>query len=357
MDRESKRERRRIATEAAVAALAERRRHAERAAGKPPRPGDVFLFRRTAVFPVEWVVADDRAEDGRRFTVPLDDFPLAGSRDVELAAPAPGGAAVVRCDPGVWLEEAAFEGELRTGVLAAEDLERVREKRAAIVAGRLSSSFLEKDVDADPEYRQWCDETLRPALDALCGMPQPGQTSRVGAGGVRRWAVPLALAASAVLAVRLSTVQEVRQLREALEVEREQVEQRQAKITELTAALTDAPEVNLPLFELRSGQRRGDAVRIDLPPEARRIALVLEVADPEHYPRYRLRIVELASSHVVWQTSELVKKGSSLGLVLPAVFLETGKDYELRVAGMKGGREVDLEDGYLIEIRKPSSGS
>lgn len=359
MDRESARERRRIATEAAMAALGERRRQTERDAAEPPRLGDVYLFRRTAELPVEWVVAERRAEDGRLFVVPLDDFPFAGSRDVELSAPAARGAAIVRCDSGVWLEEAAFEAELSAGVLTAEDVERIGEKRAAIVEGRLAPTFLESEIDSDPEYRRWCDETLRPALDALCRKSRPAPTRpaptlpaqrRSVLGGVRRWAVPLAVAAGAVFAVRLVTDQEVRQLREALEAERDRVAESQAEVTELTAALKVEPEVNLPVFRLGSGQRRGDAVPIVLPPEARRVVMALEVADPEYYPRYRLRILEAASSEVVWQTAELVRQGSLLHLALPAVFFETGQRYELRLSGLKDGREVELEDAYLIEV-------
>ncbi len=68
-----------------------------------PRPGDVFLSRRTAEYPVEWLMIEEDAA-GRARVVPVDEHPYAGSRDLELAPESLGGAGVVRCDLGVWLD-------------------------------------------------------------------------------------------------------------------------------------------------------------------------------------------------------------------------------------------------------------
>ncbi len=66
----------------------------------------------------------------------------------------------MRCDVGVWLEPDAFRAERRTGVLPAEDLERVRGRRHAFLEGRLEPSLLEAAADEDPEYSRWRETTL-----------------------------------------------------------------------------------------------------------------------------------------------------------------------------------------------------
>ncbi|MCP4659000.1 MAG: hypothetical protein GY856_26610, partial [bacterium] len=118
------------ATGRVAADLAERRATIGRRRGEPCL-GETFLFRRAAGRGVEWAVVERRVDDGNLLLVPLDDFPFTGSRDVELPAASLGGVANVRCDVGVWLAPRAFRAERRTGMLPAEDLERVRGRRRA----------------------------------------------------------------------------------------------------------------------------------------------------------------------------------------------------------------------------------
>ena len=105
------------ATVAVAAVLDARRAALAVRAPEPPRPGDVFLSRRTAEYPVEWMVVD--AEDVRVRVVVLDDHPYVGSRDLELPARSLGGAGVLRCDLDAWVDASELEAELRTGALSS----------------------------------------------------------------------------------------------------------------------------------------------------------------------------------------------------------------------------------------------
>src|SRR5215213_895631 len=126
----------------------------ERHRGRPAGPGDLFVLPATAELPVEWAILD-RGTGGRLLAVPADSGLPAGTADVEVPAGAPGGPLSLRCRYGVWLEEALFEPDLRSGALApetvAEALHRIRE----IETGTLERSPLAEEVDADPEYADW----------------------------------------------------------------------------------------------------------------------------------------------------------------------------------------------------------
>lgn len=119
-----------------------------------PRPGDLYVFRETAAFDVQWAVLC-RHPKGRRGiqVVPADDDPRVGSADVGVSARGICGALTLRCRFDVWLDEEAFDAELLTGVLAPEDLLRGIRKRDDIERGTLRASGLERETDGEPEYR------------------------------------------------------------------------------------------------------------------------------------------------------------------------------------------------------------
>ncbi len=360
----------------------------------PPRPGDVFLSRRTADYPVEWLVIED-GENGRARVVPVDEHPYAGSRDLELAAESLGGAAVVRCDLDAQIDATELEPELRTGALRELELGRVRRKRRAIEDGTLEPSLLEEVVDGDPEYGRWRDGTLQPAIDALAGRVREAKPT---APHRRRW-LP-AVAAAAVLAVALPLGWQVYQLsrqlgheqervaeieaeRQALEArldateaerqsaEREVgrleasidqaaagatrvlVEQKERFDARLRRVLDDSVVVNVPSFVFgrmaRVRSSRGEAELID-PGDAGRLTLSLEVPDPEPYPRYRLRVLGRADGDEVWTTDQLVKVGGKwLRLDLPADLFEPG-EYELEIYGLTSDGPVLLDERYAVKV-------
>ena len=329
----------------------------------------------------------------------------AGSRDVELPSASLGGVANVRCDVGVWLDPRAFRAERRTGTLPAEDLELVRRRRRAFLEDRLQPSLLEADADEDPEYQRWREATLRPAAAELATPAPEGKLLRFPRT-VRGWAVPLAAAASVVLAVGLATtVREIGRLEDALHDEhlrseeiaasrseleaqldavasaadqldaalrelraasdaaleelrtglRRQLADRGARIAELSKAFLAEPHL-LPLFELqrweRDRSRIGQPTVLPLGDDARLLGLAVEVEDPEPYLRYRLQIVAKGQDEVIWETDELVKKGRWLSLVVPSGFFEAGTQYQLRLAGLMGEEVVELEEKYLVMVRR-----
>ncbi len=322
------REQQLAATVEAIAKLDARQAGVAKRLPKPARPGEVFLSRSTADFPVEWLLIEEGAGGAR--VVPVDEHPYAGSRDLELTPEALGGAGVVRCDLDAWIDVAELEPELCTGALSELELVRVRRKRRAIEGGTLEASLLEEVVDGDPEYGRWRDCTLQPAIDALTG--------RAGEEGDtvphrRRW-LPVA-AAAIFLALALPLGWQAYQLSRELgheqgrvaelEEERRAIEARLAaaeaerensnrEVGRLEEALSDAAEaskralaeqqerfdarlrrafdgsavVNVPSFVLgklaRTRSGGGGAEGLD-PGAAGRFTLSLEVPDAEPYGR------------------------------------------------------------------------
>lgn len=388
--------------------LAARRARIERHDG-PSRLGETYSFQRTADLGLEWTVAERRVDDGNLLVLPVDDFSFAGSRDVALEETSLGGVARVRCDLGVWLDPGVFRAELRTGMLPAEDLARVRARRRGVLEGTLEPTLPEIEADEDPQYQRWRETTLLPAVAELTAPPPgkllrfPGGKQMAGVRQVARWALPLAAAAAGVvLALQLATSsREVDRLAEALRAEqqhrqeiaasnneleerlgvadaakrrldatleelretsetaleelRRELSERGERITELTRAFPDRP-VQLPFFELQGWERdrssRGLPIELGLGGDARLLALALEVEDPEPYLRYRLRIVARHSGKVVWETDELIKQGRWLSLVLPAGFLDDETQYELHLAGLMGGEVTELKEKYLVVVRR-----
>ncbi len=380
------------------AALAARR-------SEPTRPGDVYLSRRTADFPVEWLVVET-AEDDRALVVALDDHPYAGSRDLELAAESLGGAAVVRCDVEAWIDGSDLEPELRTGTLAAAEVERLRRKRRAIDKEELEPSLLEEVVDGDPEYRRWREGTLARAVAALNGEEPvaPAKPKKVAdgapAGGRRRWRVLAAAAVLAALALpigwqlyrlnrqlgderaEISKLEEERRtLEDQLAASEAGREHSGSEVGRLEAALGEAREaaeralaeqqtrfdkrlrrafdesvvVNVPSFvfgrQARTRTAAGQAEVID-PGGARRLTLSLEVVDPEPYPRYRLRVIEKAGGEEVWRTDELAKLGGRwLRLDLPADLFEAG-EYQLLIYGLGSDEPQLLKERYAVKLER-----
>ncbi len=385
------------ATVEAAAELNARRDAQASRTPEPPRPGDVFLSRLTADFPVEWLMIEED-EDGGARVVPIDEHPYAGSRDLELSPEILGGAGVVRCDLDVRLDASVLEPELRTAALTGLELGRVRRKRRAIASDTLEPSLLEEVVDGDPEYHRWRTGTLRPALDALTG--RIAETVEHGPATPRRRCRHLiAVAAFLALALPLGwqayllsrqldqeqgRVAELEQERQALEEqlaaaeadrqssageagrleaalsdavsasERALAEQRERFVARLRRAFEVSAAVNVPAFVLRPSGTRSvtrEPMSID-PGDAARFTLSLLVADPEPYPRYRLRMVEQAGGAEVWRTDDLVKlDGRWLRLDLPAELIEAG-EYQLLIYGLGPAGPRPLEERYTVKLER-----
>ncbi len=356
-----------------------------------PCPGDTFVLRETADFPVEWVIVERDLEDVRRLrVVPVDNYPQVGSHDIAVMVDEPGRVANIRCDLDTWLLASSFRPELRSGMLAPEELGHVRRKRDAIASGIVATSLIEEDVDSDPEYRRWKDGTLQDALGVLKKSVRPRRAIMSHPLANRM----LALAASIMLVVSFWSRHEVRQLADQLVVEgqeseqaietlhedyrglekrssqnaerheREVAELRQgldATQRELRAAQSDFSQANVPYsilaydIQRSSIERRGDLELVEQTLELRQgashVVLILEVVDAEPYDRYRLRILDDTTRKVVWSNDQLVRSGSVVSLSLPASVFEL-RHYRLVLYGIDGGKEpVQLKEGYLLNVQ------
>ena len=314
----------RDATGRVVARWGQGRAEIEREA-LPPQPGDTFVLAGGGDLLVEWLVVGEDGDDARLLLVAADDFAETGSRDVPLGA----GSALanVRCGAVLRLDGAALDPAQRTGSLSAQVLDEVRRRRQALSEGTLAGSLSQLEVDDDPVYQRRMKE-----LDEMCGALEAlhGSSSRHAPAGpdlpanVTEFRRPprasgarrrhrFALAASVLLMMGLGAVTIHQQRRLA------------------------APHPNLPVIWLAESEPvRSVQDPYVVPSGARRVALIVEVASPESYPRYRVELLSVDGGDAVWSSDELVESGSELSFDLPRSLLATGS-YELRVYGLVGG--------------------
>jgi hypothetical protein len=158
---------------------------------QPAAAGDLFVLAATADLPVEWAVLDRDAGSGELLAVPADAHPLAGSADV---AAEPDGSLVLRCRFGVWLPPAVFKANLRTGVLAEEDVTAARHRWRQLERGEVAASPLAEEVDADPEYRDWLRDVPERARSLALRLKVAGPASSGGSAWPLRLAAILAVA-------------------------------------------------------------------------------------------------------------------------------------------------------------------
>ncbi len=304
-----------------------------------PRLGDTFLFiKEEGAAPVEWVAVDqDPADLQCLLVVPVDDNPFIGSRDVEVPAQA-NGLTSIRCDLGIWLDGQTLDPSLRTGVLELEIVSQVRRKQREIEAGKCAGSWLEQEVDEDPEYREWR-EVLTEARAVLKNR-SPGKVRSSSSSA--RWASvgsPVAAVASILLMVGLGLGGTVARQR--------------AKIADLRQSLDEAlfpaPQLDLPFHHFTGMEPvRGSDYPLVIPAMAKRIALIFEVADPEPYPSYRLEILDKDTKREIWSDDRLTRTGSEVSLDLPRSVFSSGS-YLFRIYGL-GETEPELLVEYALTV-------
>ncbi len=361
---------------------------------------------------VEWLIVERDSEDVRRLLViTVDDYPQVGSHDLDLY---PGGERLgnARCGLGTWLDAATFRQELRTGFLQPDAVARILQKRTEIAAPTFAASLLGEEVDGDPGYRRWLQETQQAVAtledaaarhwrnaDVAAPMVATAVVETVGREGdgqgsarrIRtRWlssSGPLAVAVMVLLAiVAVSTwhvgtlqVQEVRQLLvaqqyettrldgekedlelslQALQDQVTSIEQESARsVNELEQRLhatqMQAVEPNIAFAFLRSeGASRGQPLTLAIDPEARRVALFVPVVDPEWYSAYRMDLVDRQTKSTVWSADDLVLTQAVLTVSLPTTLLDSDGEYELRLAGITDEGPKPLEERYLIDVSR-----
>jgi hypothetical protein len=157
----------RRATAAAVEAYRARQPAVAAGAGRPPRPGDVYLFPGPAAIDLSWVVLAGPDEDGLVFAVPGDGHPLAGLSDVVVESSA-SGPLVLRCGHGLWVLADELRPGWRVGTLEESHVARAARKLAQVAAGKLEGTAAQWEAEANPDYDGWLAEVDR-TVDALAG--------------------------------------------------------------------------------------------------------------------------------------------------------------------------------------------
>ena len=347
--------------------------------------GELLFFPETADLPVEWaVLGRDPAHPGHVLVVPADTNTQAGTADVE----ATGSVAplTLRCAFGVWIPEARAAAALRSeGALSSEDVSAAKRVWDARERGEPVGSLLAEEVDADPDYRDWIEDVLVPAREALTKAPVVPIRRRASFFGN-----PYALAASVLLMVTLGltggllwqdrrlddltterarTEQELRQERERLiraeeqhrrqlsDAERRAEEARRQdreRIADLERRLAETPRpgalLNVPLVDLGPKDPvRGELREITLPKGVDLFFLLLSIADTRPFPSYRLEIADKDTGRVVWRGEGLeASRLNEVTLALPRDVLPPG-DYRLRLYGLKNGKADEVGE-YEVRI-------
>lgn len=311
----------------------------------PPRPGDLFVLATSGELLVEWLVVEENPEEARFLLVAADDDGEVGSCDVAIGSEGTGGMASVRSAIALWLDAGALDPRRRTGALSADALDQVRRKRSALADGALTGSPRQCEVDEDPVYQRRMEELgeLKAALEvSLGGTPQP-KTANVmefrprGRGLGSHSRASYALAASILLSLGLGSA----------------VVFQHHKLAFLEDELRETPHLNLPVIWLTADEGvRGEGDPFVVPSEARRLALLLEVASPKQFPRYRVNLIQKERGEVVWASDELVESGSELSFDLPRSLLTTGS-YELGIFGLgaEPGAVAEPLATYSIRIQ------
>lgn len=145
--------------EAAVDAF-RRRVFSLSSAGPEPHEGDLVFFDLAGPNRPWWTPLQRHPEHPElRFTVPVEQGHLAGSRDVLVPGEAGGAPFVIHCGTGVWIyEEDFFEGPcngVRKGSLPPEDVTRAREMLEHIEGESLQPTDEQLRVDETVEYEEF----------------------------------------------------------------------------------------------------------------------------------------------------------------------------------------------------------
>lgn len=114
-----------------------------------PKPGDMYVMEENIL---EWLVIREHPDDSTLlFIVPTDDFPFAGTPDVDMSQEA-SRPLFARCGWGAWVPTSLLQERYRVDALPEPALALAREMMAKLARGKWVS---EPSVDNDPEYADW----------------------------------------------------------------------------------------------------------------------------------------------------------------------------------------------------------
>ncbi|MFN7963570.1 MAG: hypothetical protein U0002_20080 [Thermoanaerobaculia bacterium] len=326
-------------------ATARKRRELEAAQLRPgqpwpgPRPGEVYLLRESADWPLSWLVVEEKPDRRQVRVVPIDTLPLRGGGDLELPAEHPLAPGWLRCRHSAWVAPRLFEPTLLRGTVPEALLGAVRLR--CDTAEAPSPSPLDQEAELDEEYRDWQAETLEPAVARLVAggerapvaTPPPPPPRGVAE---RRFWLPLA-AALALATVGLS-VWTAKQSRELADLE--------------------TPQLDVPHQGVELGEESRGPEEVALPEGSRQIRLVLhlpELLQPAE--RYFLEI-EPEGRSGSWRSPPLPARelvDGEIELTLPAARYPPGK-YRLKLIAESGGRE-SLLASRRVELSRTAAPS
>ncbi len=305
-------------------------------------PGDLFVVRELAEFPVEWaVVARDPRDGSRLLAVPADAHPATGSADVRVPARGVGGPLNLRCGFSVWIPGGFFDPGLRSGRLEAADVLRAERRVDELGRGGAEGEPLGHETDRDPEYLDWIAGTVAPAAEALAAAAEraasggrPAGPAPVPREGRRpdRWP---GLAAAALLLAALGLSARIVVL--------------QREVESLSRPLFDLPGGEVVLGGAVRNPEQAP-VRIRAGPAASHLLLtvVLGADLPAGGPGY-LEVQDTAG-RTVWRSPSIALAPASERTVVLARRLVPGHAYRLAlyrrgVAAPIQVRSLEIEDG------------
>lgn len=340
----------------------------------------------------------------RRLLIAADTNPLTGSGDVAVTGPTTG-PLTLRCRFAAWVDERELSGATLLGILTPEALARAESRRQAVEEGLAAGTFSERETEDDPQYQDWIEDVVRPALgklaaqvDAAAQDPRPAipfsVTPPTPLRPVRnrawiRWAAVLAFvalgtgsgilwwqqeqeiaglraSAETIEASHREAIAELEARRAGLEAQyrarlREAGEdwkrlesEHRAQLAALEAELArlrEATVVRNPLLASLDpdGAVRGQT-RLRVGPEVSHLVLILRVDDPAG-TEFRILIDERRSGKRTFAQEGL--RADALGEVrlgLPAAVMPPGS-YRLRLFAKAGGN-LRLTREHRIDIEE-----
>ncbi|MGD2114066.1 MAG: hypothetical protein PVG07_03375 [Acidobacteriota bacterium] len=301
-----------------------------------PAPGTLYALAATADPPVEWALLErqeepDRADSTSWLAVPADTNPLVGGGDVWIPAGEPSGPLCLRCRFGTPVPDRLLDRGHATGAIPEEARLRALDAWRRHERGELEPGPLAEEAEADPEYEDWEDDVLRPAVAALteAAAAAPAPPPRARAFRVSTF---LAAAAAVLAVVAVGLGGRVLQLREEVELLSEPI------VLGSTHEVSADPDARGP-------------VTLHARPGAQRLLLFV-ILSPEQtgHERYRLELAAPAGTEgpagpVLWSGSAVALGPiPELNLILPRALLDRPDGLRLRVYGIDGADERLLAD-------------
>lgn len=334
------------------------------ARGGEPWPGDLYVLAETAGVAVEWLVVE--RTPGHCRLVAADTNPALGSVDVPVPAEIQGGPLTVRCAMSIRVRVEALRRGERTGTVAAEILELVRQRLAELAAGELAPRS-ETDEEPDPGLADWHDEVLAPARAALLppGLAAPGSPRRFGRLAAGAAGLFLLVALGVVSGLAWQSQQRERQalrdverlVQERRELEREHQRQletlRKAQARRPTApppVVREPPPrplvsslVNLAYAVFYPDETRGTEKEITVPGGSTHLFLLFYVGHhQEPCTEYELEIARRgAPAPALTERQLLTLPSQEVSAAVPRAQLPDGS-YQLRLYGVCGGERREL---------------